>query len=64
MNRGDIESSPLVSPSFQDTIAAAAGDDKWMAEAVANEPQAETKVRERGMDERVGLGRAGSLGHV
>lgn len=53
----------LVSPSFQDTIAAAAGGDKWAAEAVANAPtQAETK--ERGMDKRVGLGQAGSLGHV
>lgn len=64
LKRGDTKSSLLVSPSFQDTIAVAAGGDKWAAEAMANAPQAETKARERGMDERVGLGRAGSLGHV
>ena len=33
LKRGDIESLLLVSPSFQDTIVAAAVDDKWTAEA-------------------------------
>ncbi|VAH52515.1 unnamed protein product [Triticum turgidum subsp. durum] len=59
--RGDIESSLLVSPSFQDTIAAAAVGDKWAAEAVANAPRTEKKAAEREGNGRMGQAGSGRL---